>query len=61
MTVEPFRQKAEKKPTPHRDEKWLRRQAMALAVQLPDCEADALAVLAYASELVRFIAPTKPV
>jgi hypothetical protein len=34
-------------------ELWLRRQAVAIAVQLPEREPDALAVLALAGELIR--------
>ena len=34
-------------------ERWLRRQAMQIVVQLPDEEADALQVLDYAKTLVR--------
>ncbi len=34
-------------------ERWLRRQAMQIVVQLPEEEADALQVLDYARTLVR--------
>lgn len=34
-------------------ERWLRRQAMQIVVQLPEEEADALQVLDYARALVR--------
>jgi hypothetical protein len=34
-------------------ERWLRRQAMQIVVQLPEEEADALQVLDYAKTLVR--------
>jgi len=34
-------------------ERWLRRQAMQIVVQLPDEEADALQVLDYAKSLLR--------
>jgi hypothetical protein len=34
-------------------ERWLRRQAMQIVVQLPEDEADALQVLDYAKTLVR--------
>jgi hypothetical protein len=34
-------------------ERWLRRQAMQIVVQLPEDEADALQVLNYAKTLVR--------
>jgi hypothetical protein len=34
-------------------ERWLRRQAMQIVVQLPDEDADAMQVLDYAKKLVR--------
>ena len=34
-------------------ERWLRRQAMQIVVQLPEAEADALQVLDYARTLVQ--------
>ena len=37
---------------PGRAERWLRRQAMQIVVQLPEDEAEALQVLDYAKRLV---------
>lgn len=61
MTVEPFEKKDAKNKRLPKEEKWLRRQALQVVAQLPDCEKDALAVLDYARELVRFyVAPSRP-
>jgi putative SOS response-associated peptidase YedK len=47
--------KEQKEPviTPAERERWLRRQAMQIAVQLPEDEAEALQVLDYAKALLR--------
>jgi hypothetical protein len=43
------------------DDKWLRRQALAVTPLLPENRDDALAVLAYAQELVLWWSTIKPV
>ena len=44
---------SEREAKPAERERWLRRQAMQIVVQLPEEEADALQVLDYAKTLVR--------
>ena len=46
-------QLSEREARPAERERWLRRQAMQIVVELPDEEADALQVLDYAKTLVR--------
>lgn len=41
-------------------ESWLKRQAIQIAAQLPEKEADALAILEYARGLVRDYLAVKP-
>jgi hypothetical protein len=43
------------------DEKWLRRQALVVTPMLPENPEDALSVLAYVEELVRWWSAVKPV
>lgn len=43
------------------DDKWLRRQALAITPLLPEDPEDALAVIAYLEELVRWWGTVRPV
>lgn len=56
-SVTPLRRRPPRDP---KDDKWLRRQGVQIAAQLPENREDALAVLAHARAVVRrFLAPSK--